>query len=236
MVSGAMFDPLVVHLRDRFRILIPDLRGHGRSGYVGGPNDVASLASDLDTVLSEARFGRGLVLGYSHGGAVAQHLAWTRPAVVSRLILACTYACNVATMRERLECEIFAALLRLFEPGQIAKLIFRPSRPTPTGTIGLTTEQVDWLRSIMAANSSAPMRGVLAGLIAFDSRPWLREIRVPTVVVRGARDDAVPQHHFAALVGGIPGATGRTIERAGHALMWTHTGELADIVRSAAAS
>ena len=37
MVSGDMFDPLVALLSDRFRVLIPDLRGHGRSGALPGP-------------------------------------------------------------------------------------------------------------------------------------------------------------------------------------------------------
>ena len=44
MVSGRMFDPFVELLRDRFRMLIPDLRGHGNSGGLAGPYDVAALA------------------------------------------------------------------------------------------------------------------------------------------------------------------------------------------------
>jgi 3-oxoadipate enol-lactonase len=93
MAAGAMFDPLIELLRDRFRMIIPDLRGHGKSGDLDGPYDVAALASDLDLVLAEARVNRCIVMGYSHGGAVAQQLAHTRPAAVSKLILACTYAC-----------------------------------------------------------------------------------------------------------------------------------------------
>src|SRR5262249_23610498 len=141
MASGAMFDPLIAHLRDRFRILIPDLRGHGKSGGLDGPYDVAALASDLDIVLAEARVNRCIVMGYSHGGAVAQQLAHTRPAAVSKLILACTYACNVSTLRERLECTAFLALLRCFSPGNLAKPIFLPFNPPPTPPTLLTTIQ-----------------------------------------------------------------------------------------------
>ena len=107
MAGGVMFDPLIELLRDRFRMLIPDLRGHGKSGDLDGPYDVAALASDVDIVLAEARFDRCVVMGYSHGGAVAQQLAHTRPAAVSKLILGCTYACNVSTRRERLEAVCF---------------------------------------------------------------------------------------------------------------------------------
>src|SRR5262249_34033362 len=111
MVSCAMFDPLVELLRHRFRMLIPDLRGHGKSGDLAGPYDVEALTSDLDIVLVEASFDSCAVMGYSHGGAVAQRLAYTRSAVVRKLILACTYACSVATLRERIEVNVLLALL-----------------------------------------------------------------------------------------------------------------------------
>jgi pimeloyl-ACP methyl ester carboxylesterase len=230
MAAGAMFDPLVELLRDRFQMLVPDLRGHGRSGDLGGPYDVQALTSDLDVVLADAGFARCAVMGYSHGGAVAQQFARTRPAAIRRLILACTYACNVSTLRERLECRVFLALLRLFDPGTLAKVIMRPSKPSATGAIGLTGEQAAWLRSILAANRGSAMRGAVTGLLTFDSRLWLGEIGAPALVVGGTHDEAVPRHHYDTLVSGIPGATGRLVDRAGHALVWTHTREFADII------
>src|SRR3954447_6601407 len=138
MVNGAMFDPLVELLRDRFRMLIPDLRGHGKSGDVSGPYDVAALAGDLDAVLAQARFERAAVLGYSHGGAVAQQLAHTRPNAVAKLILACTYACNSATLRERVEGGFFAALLRFLSPRTIGRVAFKASKLKEKGAIQLT--------------------------------------------------------------------------------------------------
>ena len=232
MASGAMFDPLLPFLQDGFRMIIPDLRGHGRSGDLAGPYDVAGLAADLDAVIAEAGFARCAVLGYSHGGAVAQQFARTRPARVSRLMLGCTYACNVATLRERVEAGLFHALLAVFTPRTLARLIVRPSAPRPTGAIGLTVEQADWLRAIMAANRRAPMREAVHGLVTFDSRPWLKEIDCPTLVIGGSDDNAVPRHHFDMLVNGIPGARGRLVARAGHTLLFTHAQELAEIVRA----
>ncbi|MGD0189785.1 MAG: alpha/beta fold hydrolase [Rhizomicrobium sp.] len=230
MVTGAMFDPLVELLHNEYRMLIPDLRGHGRSGNVAGPYDAAGLASDLDAVIEESGVERCSVMGYSHGGAVAQQLAHTHPARVSRMVLACTYACNVATIRERLEARIFLALLSVFSPLTLAKLIVQASKPKATGAIGLTKEQAIWLRTIMGANRAPAMRGAVRGLATFDSRPWLHEFDVPTLVVGGTDDTAVPRHHFDMLVNGIPGACGKLIDRAGHTLIWTHTRELAEVI------
>jgi pimeloyl-ACP methyl ester carboxylesterase len=112
----------------------------------------------------------------------------------------------------------------------VAKLILHASKLKSDGGIGLTKQQADWLQSIMAANRARPMRGATRGMITFDSRPWLKEINVPTQVVGGTHDSGVPRHHFEALVTGIPGAIGRLVDRAGHTLLWTHTQELADII------
>jgi pimeloyl-ACP methyl ester carboxylesterase len=84
----------------------------------------------------------------------------------------------------------------------------------------------------MGVNHAPQMRAAARALVTFDSRPWLKDIRVPTLVVGGTHDAGVPRHHFDALVNGIPGARGILIERAGHTLLWTHTDELADIVQT----
>ena len=232
MASGDMFDPLVKLLQSRFRMVIPDLRGHGRSGEFPGPYDVQALAADLDGVLHHAGVAQCAVLGYSHGGAVAQQLAHTRPAMVERMMLVCTYACNASTLRERVEAGVLQLLLRLVSPRTLANLIMRPAKTKPDGEIGLTAAQAIWLRGIIGANHSAQMREAARALVTFDSRPWLKDIRVPTLVVGGTHDAGVPQHHFDALVNGIRGARGVLVERAGHTLLWTHTNELADVVQS----
>jgi pimeloyl-ACP methyl ester carboxylesterase len=235
MVSGAMFDPLIARLQPDFGMIVPDLRGHGRSGEMAGPYDVPALAEDLGAVLEDALqvgAARCAVLGYSHGGAVALELAHARPAAVSRLMLVATYACNVATPRERLEAAVMDALLGALTPGQLAALVVRGSGPKPGGgEIGATRAQAAWLRGLMAQNRRAPMRAAAHGLVTFDARPWLADITAPTLVVGGTHDAGVPMHHYDMLLAGIPQARGRLIERAGHMLAWTHTAELEQIVR-----
>jgi pimeloyl-ACP methyl ester carboxylesterase len=105
-------------------------------------------------------------------------------------------------------------------------------KPKRAGEIGLTKEQAVWLRAIMGTNHAWQMRGAIGGLVTFDSRPWLKEIKVPTLVVGGTHDTAVPRYHFDTLVNGIPEAFGKLVERAGHTLAWTHARELAQIVEA----
>jgi pimeloyl-ACP methyl ester carboxylesterase len=228
MVSGRMFDPLIELFGDRYRLLVPDLRGHGKSGDLPGPYDVPTLAADLAAVLAEEQFAPCAVMGYSHGGTVAQQLARTRPDAVSKLFLTCTYANNASTLREKLEARVLLMLLRIMSPGTIGKLMLRQLKAT--GSLDFTDEQGAWLVGLMSENRAPAMRGAARGLLEFDSRAWLGEIQAPTLVIAGARDHAVPRHHFDTLVGGIPGARGCLIDGADHTLAWTHTRELAALI------
>lgn len=159
LATGAMFDPLIALLPGNLRMIILDLRGHGQSGDLPGPYDVSSLTADLAGVLQHPGFASCAVLESSQGGAIAQQLAHTRRAMVRRMMLTSTYACNVATQREQIEARVFLALLQLFPPRSLANLVVHPAKPKPAGEIGLDEMQVTWLRTPMGTNRAPAMRG-----------------------------------------------------------------------------
>ena len=63
------------------------------------------------------------MLGYSHGGAIAQQLVLDHPTRCNRLVLACTYAFNMATFRERLEGHLLPLLLDVAGMRRFAKFV-----------------------------------------------------------------------------------------------------------------
>src|SRR5512139_2792382 len=97
MVTGEMFEPVIEHFATRHRVIVPDLRGHGRSRGLPRPYTAAQLAADLSHLLDHLGIDSTAVLGYSQGGAIAQQLALDHPRQCDRLVLACTYAFNMAT-------------------------------------------------------------------------------------------------------------------------------------------
>src|ERR1041384_3916068 len=74
MVTGDMFEPVIEHLAIRHRVIVPDLRGHGRSRGLPPPYHAAQLASALARLLDHLDIDSAAVLGYSQGGAIAQQL------------------------------------------------------------------------------------------------------------------------------------------------------------------
>jgi pimeloyl-ACP methyl ester carboxylesterase len=220
MVSGEMFEPVLEHFAARRRVIVPDLRGHGRSRGLPPPYHAAQLASDLARLLDHLGIDSTAVLGYSQGGAIAQQLVLDHPGRCERLVLACTYAFNMATLREKLEGHIVPLLLPILGMRRFAQLV------VSQGAQHLGQERGDWLARLMADQDRRLMASAWRETMAFDSRRRLAEIRCPTLVVAGSNDQAVPLHHAQMLHDGIPGSQLVIIQGADHALIWTHPDEL----------
>ena len=225
-VNGTMFDPIVPTFTPQHQVIVPDLRGHGRSQDLPDPYDVPQLAADVIGLLDTLALETVDVLGYSHGGAVAQYLAYTFPHRVRRLILACTYAYNALSFREKIEDRLRPWLMRLLGPRRLIHFAIR------TGALGpLDAEQAHRLEAMLASNGTRQMIAAARGLTTFDSRPWLAHIPQPTLIIAGNNDSAVPLAHAQMLVHGIPGARLEIIANAGHVLIWTHTDQFIALMK-----
>ncbi len=220
MVTGEMFRPVIEHLASRHRLIVPDLRGHGRSQGLPPPYSAAQLASDLSCLLDHLSIDSTAVLGYSQGGTIVQQLVLDYPQRCDRLVLACTYAFNMATFRERLEGQFMPLLLHILGSRRFAQVVISQ------GMKQLDQERANWLIGLVANQNTKLMVSAWRETMAFDSRSRLTQIRCPTLIVAGANDTAVPIHHAKMLYAGIPGSQLVIVDGADHTLIWTHADEL----------
>jgi pimeloyl-ACP methyl ester carboxylesterase len=93
LIQGLGFDTsgwgaAIRHLRRRFRLVLIDNRGVGRSA--AGSVSVPAMVGDVIAVLDHIGIGTAHVLGASLGGMIAQDLAVRHPECVDKLVLACT--------------------------------------------------------------------------------------------------------------------------------------------------
>lgn len=219
-MSGEMFEPVVEPLSKRHRLIIPDLRGCGRSRNLPPPYSVKQQATDLAVLLDHLGIASTDALGYSQGGPVVQELALDYPPKVRRLVLSNTYAYNMASMKEKLEGHIVPLLIRLLGVRLFVKLLISQ------GLKQIPKEQAARVANLIARTwgESDPKSIALAWkeAMAFDSRGRLNEIRCPTLIIAGSNDNAVPMHHASMLHDGIAGSKLVVIAGADHALMWAH--------------
>lgn len=213
LVDGEMFNTIVDVFARRRRVIVPDLRGAGRSRSLPPPDTAAVQANDLATLLDKLGVDRADVLGYSHGGAVAQQFAVDHADRCRRLALICTYAQNTATTREWIEAQVALLLLRTLGMRQFANLI------AGLGMKHLAPGLAASVKRMMARQDLGRMIMAWKELIAFDGRPRLNRIACPTLIVAGSADNGVPMHHARELEAGIAGSRLVVIEGGDHALV-----------------
>ncbi|MEV4017749.1 alpha/beta fold hydrolase [Nonomuraea angiospora] len=87
-------------LADRHQLIMPDLRGCGRStrGLADDQYTPAAAAEDLIALLDVLGLGQVDVLGFSYGGLIAQRLALTAPERVRRLSPPAASACALGCL------------------------------------------------------------------------------------------------------------------------------------------
>jgi pimeloyl-ACP methyl ester carboxylesterase len=74
-------------LAERFRLFLPDRRGHGRTPDVEGPITHDLMAEDTIAFMDSVVGGPAHMVGYSDGASVATVVAVRRPDLIRRLVL-----------------------------------------------------------------------------------------------------------------------------------------------------
>jgi pimeloyl-ACP methyl ester carboxylesterase len=220
MATGEMFEPIIADLATHHRVIVPDLRGHGRSRALPPPYSPAQMAKDIAQLLDHLGVDRTALLGYSHGGTVVQQFALDYPTRASRIVLACTYAFNMATMRERIEGHLVPIVLTILGVERFARLV------VSQGMKHVSPERRERAIAMIATQDRATMISAWEAAMVFDSRPRLHEITCPTLVVAGSNDKGVPLHHARMLHDGIRGSRLVIIDGADHGLLWTRPEDL----------
>src|SRR5438093_8112957 len=66
-VSGAVFQPLIPALASSHQVIVPDLRGHGQSRRLPGPDSAERLVTDIENLLDLLGISSCFMLGYGSG-------------------------------------------------------------------------------------------------------------------------------------------------------------------------
>ena len=214
-------------LPDSFRVLAPDLAGHGLSDRdttvaYGAPR----LAAEVDAWLDAVAPGPVHVAGNSLGGEVAALLALDRPARVRSLALfgpAGVDAPEPSTLDSLGAAGAANPLIPVDRAGVdgLLALVFAgdPGIPGPA-------------RDVLAADYAARapfLRGLFARLAERRDwlRPRLREIGAPVLLVWGAEDRVLDPSAADVWAAGLPDATVRVLSGVGHVPMTERPDETA---------
>jgi 3-oxoadipate enol-lactonase len=212
-------------LVERYRIIMFDNRGAGRSDQPPGPYSIKQMADDAANLMDALGLENAYVFGASMGGMIAQELALNYPGKVKRLILGCTSAGGSGRVLPS------PAIQAYLEPRTDMTLYQMLWWSAPAG---YSQEFIDAHRDIVERKirldliypSRLPAyKAQLAAFKAHDAHSRLPSLRMPTLVLVGDRDVLIPPENSRILAGVIPCAQLRIIKGAGHIFWISHAEE-----------
>lgn len=232
--GAANWVDVVPALRTSHRLLVPDLPGHGGSEPLAPGAFVADYADAVAAMMRDVGASSAIVAGHSFGGHVTLRLAERHPELVRGLLLVVTSGVAQLSARTR----VLGKLTTRIRPGaRIAPLALRlAGRPRFRRLVfgqGLAADG--------AAISPRSARGFFAELRDHtDVRAALRatvadrvatavDLRCPTLLLWGARDEVVPLEHGIALAR-LLGAPIRVVADCGHLVPGERPGAVVDAV------
>lgn len=223
--SGDNWAGVAKKLSNRFRVLLPDLRNHGRSPH-SPIMDYPTMAADVLELMDRENLDQAHLIGHSMGGKVAMTAALTAPERISRLVVV-----DIAPKAyDRHHDHILDAMLKLdpascrslsdlesclaadVPDAQVRRFLLKSVQRTPNGTYQwkLAVEEI-------AENYDNIAAGV-SGANVFTG---------PTLFTKGELSDYISSGDEPAIKKLFPRAVTSTIPRADH---WVHADNPTDFL------
>jgi pimeloyl-ACP methyl ester carboxylesterase len=224
--SSATWRGVLPLLSKRYRVVAPDLLGHGESAKPRGDYSLGAFAAWLRDLLDELGINRATVVGQSLGGGVAMQFTYQHRQYCDRLVLISSGGLGPD----------LSVLLRLASmPG--AELVLPVIAPRPLVRIG--NRLGSWLTS---AGMHSPQAGEMWNAYSSMSdgqtrQAFLRTLRsvvdhrgqavsatnklhlssgLPTLLIWGDQDRIIPVSHGYATHAAVPGSRLEVLPGVGH--------------------
>ena len=224
------FLPVSRLLSSRYRLIMPDLRGHGESSLGNGPATMHKHALDIARLMDAAGVDRAPLMGVSIGGRVIFEF-WRRSRErVTALILCNTEARadspEARANRLRNSDDVLQRGTEPFFESMLPKLMgetTRHSRP----------DLVEGALRMMRRMSPEDVAGVQRGMAERpDSIATLKTINVPTLIVTGDEDVLTGMPDAELMKQNIAGSELKVVAKAGHFSPWEQPEEVGKLTRN----
>src|SRR6266536_134302 len=223
-VNREFWVPAAQFLSTRYRLIMPDLRGHGESSLGEGAVTMQKHAADVARVMSAAGVDRAPLIGVSIGGYVIFEF-WRQFRDRASVLVLCNTKAGADTPEARAgrlqsaEHVLQHGTEPFFE-GMLQKVLgqtTRYSRPD------LVEGALRMMRKMSAENVAGVQRGMAERL---DSIPTANTINVPTLLITGDEDTLTGVPEAEVMKQSIRGSQMKIVAKAGHYAAWEQPEEV----------
>jgi pimeloyl-ACP methyl ester carboxylesterase len=223
--------PLVPYLSPRFRLILVDIRGHGRSSKPECCYTRLDFAYDIKLLLDALGVQRADLVGHSLGSLIAQTFAEYWPERTRRVVLISSTGGPRAGAPPHKRAYDYAAQIRqLQEPidPDSPFMIEWWSSPTPV--------DADFLRRQRRDAAAIPLRVWLAvleqGAVDSDLQRTLPQLTAPTLLVWGSKDPIMEEEVRQTLREALPQAQVKIFAGLGHNPFWEDPQGCAEVINA----
>jgi 3-oxoadipate enol-lactonase len=219
-------------LAQHHRVITFDARGAGDARDAGHPFSTLDMAHDVIALCHALDVDRPVLLGFSLGGCVAQHVAALAPELLSGLVLLSTVARPSAR-----SAELLAVWRDMVGSGVDRALLLRnqllwASEDHFFAKDGALQTTIDYVMGLPQTQPASGFVRQANACIAHDARLACQSIRTPTAVLVGAQERVFSVPEVQALAQLIPGASYQCLGMGGHNLWLEHPAEAAGAVNT----
>ena len=227
------FDQL---LAQNFRVITFDHRGFGEARRPGTWSmSIEQMAGDVIEILDRLQIEKAHLFGISMGGMVAMACGIHHPhRCASLTIVNSSLGSQLNRLSRQRVAQLTGTLRKLMEPSYKVGLwerrvgLFLGHNP-PQGFRSELSKTLLQLNQDQKNSLANRLKQYLA-ISRFRCEHRLKDISVPTLIIKSTHDHIVPSSHSDYLARMIPGAQLAVIEKAGHVPMFDRAEELRDIV------
>lgn len=213
-VNHHFWRPAAALLEPRYRILLPDLPGHGLSPLGDEPTNMSTMGSAVLRLLDALSIDRAIFCGCSIGGYLLYEL-WRQAPSRIRALAICSakpHADTAETRRTRQET-IAGIEHRGTGPFFDAMLNTLVGAPAKQRDPDMAHRLCAMMENMSAESAIAVQRALAARP---DSMPTAATIRVPTAVLAGSLDRGSTPSEMRELADAIPGSSFHLLQELGH--------------------
>jgi len=206
---------LVAPYLGKYRLLIPDLRGHGGSDAPLCCYSASQVADDARLFLDSLGVRRAAVAGHSFGSMVAIALAADHPERASSVILIGSTA-MVPVKRGDWLYENAMALKAPLDPSTQFMRDWHPANQP-------TSVEPDFAEAIRQEFMTIPLhvwKGVMRELAYVPVGRHAADVKAPVLIISGGKDPLFPAEHHESLMKAFPLAEARVFPELGHNPNW----------------